>query len=66
MWNYSCLLYSGEWPTKDVTSDDSNEPYKIGPIEMVQPLCIVMLPRVPSKYFGGVFDLVSDLKLLLF
>ena len=59
-------LETGEWPTEDVPGDDSTEPYKIGPIEMVQPLCIVMPPRVPSKYFGSVFDLVSDLKLLLF
>ena len=43
-------LETGEWPTKDVPSDDSTEPYKVGPIEMVQHLCIVMLPRVPSKF----------------
>ena len=43
-------LETGEWPTKDVPSDDSTEPYKVGPIDMVQRLCIVMLPRVPSKF----------------
>ena len=31
-------------------SDDSTEPYKVGPIDMVQRLCIVMLPCVPSKF----------------
>ena len=43
-------LETGEWPTEDVPSDDSSEPYKVGPIDMVQRLCIVMLPRVPSKF----------------
>ena len=43
-------LETGEWPTEDVPSDDSTERYKVGPIEMVQRLCIVMLPRVPSKF----------------
>ena len=43
-------LETGEWPTEDVPSDDSTEPYKVGPIDMVQRLCIVMLPRVPSKF----------------
>ena len=43
-------LKTGEWPTEDVPSDDSSEPYKVGPIDMVQRLCIVMLPRVPSKF----------------
>ena len=38
VWNYSCLFYSGEWPTEDVRSDDSTEPYNVGPIEMVQRL----------------------------
>ena len=42
---------TGEWPTKDVPSDDSTEPYKVGPIDMVQRLCIVMLPYVPSKFY---------------
>ena len=65
-WNYSCLFYSGEWPTEDEPSDESTEPYNVGPIEMVQRLCIVMLPRVPSKHFGATLDFVSDLKLLLF
>ena len=35
---------------EDVPSDDSTEPFKVGPIDMVQRLCIVMLPRVPSKF----------------
>ena len=43
-------LETGEWPTEDVPSDDSTEPYKVGPIDMVQRLCIVMLPCVPSKF----------------
>ena len=43
-------LETGEWPTEDVPSDYSTEPYKVGPIDMVQRLCIVMLPRVPSKF----------------
>ena len=43
-------LEAGEWPTEDAPSDDSTEPYKVGPIDMVQRLCIVMLPRVPSKF----------------
>ena len=43
-------LETGEWPTEDVPSDDSTEPYKVGPIDMVQRLCIVMLPRVSSKF----------------
>ena len=43
-------LETGEWPTEDEPSDDSTEPYKVGPIDMVQRLCIVMLPRVPSKF----------------
>ena len=30
--------------------DDATEPYKVGPIEMVQRLCIVMLPLAPSKF----------------
>ena len=42
-------LETGEWPTEDVPSDYSTEPYKVGPIDMVQRLCIVMLPCVPSK-----------------
>jgi len=66
VWKYSCLFYSGEWPTEVVPSDGSSEPSKVGPIEMVQRLCIVMLPRVPSKHFSAALDLVSDLKLLLF
>ena len=38
-----------ERTTQDVPSDDSTKPYKVGLIEMVQRLCIVMLPRVPRK-----------------
>ena len=43
-------LETGKWPTEDVPSDDSTEPYKVGPIDMVQRLCIVMLPCVPRKF----------------
>ena len=41
---------TGEWPTEGEPSDDSTEPYKVGPIDMVQRLCIVMLPCVSSKF----------------